>query len=170
MDGEEALITPLLLPGGSVDCFPLSREHQMPSATKFPGRADRNALWRKTLAAIQSQDDRTSALHGLVHDKVAQVLGYPPDNALQNRPFVDLGMDSFTAIQLRNRISLLSGLKGLPPTLAFDASTLAAMVKGLLVRFEEITDDGGMEGTSPIKASGHVVGAGNSDWTNSARL
>lgn len=159
MDGDEAVVVPLLLRGGPVESYPLLSQQQTPSLAKSPGTMGRHLLWREHLAAIQSQADRTAALRGLVHDEVAQVLGYQQGETLPDRPFADLGMDSFTAIQLRNRIGVLSGLKGLPATLAFDANTLTALVDNLLARFGEFSGDDGPESMPPSHTSIHSVGA-----------
>lgn len=149
MNGEEAVVIPLLLRGGSVESLPLSREHETASLTKAPHETRRQLSWRGQLAAIQSREHRTATLRGLVQTEVAEVLGYQPGDTLPDRPFADLGIDSFTAVQLRNRIGVLSGLKGLPATLAFDTHTVTALVENLLDRYEEATGNREM-GRTPL--------------------
>jgi NAD(P)-dependent dehydrogenase (short-subunit alcohol dehydrogenase family)/acyl carrier protein len=73
---------------------------------------------------------RTTVL-GLVRSAVAGILGYddPGDLAL-DRAFTDLGLDSVTAVELRNRLSAAVGRK-LPATLAFDHANPEALAEFL---------------------------------------
>ncbi|WP_394619326.1 beta-ketoacyl synthase N-terminal-like domain-containing protein [Lentzea sp. JNUCC 0626] len=63
-----------------------------------------------------------------VRATVASVLGYADASALpSDREFGDLGFDSLTALQVRNRINAATGLK-LAATLVFDQPTLPDLV------------------------------------------
>lgn len=147
LNKEEALLIPLLLRGSSVDHLPLLATKQGPSLTLSPNKSNGHSLWKELLAVTKSPKDRAIALHDLIQNEVALVLGYRPQDTLPNRPFTELGMDSFTAVQLRNRISVLSGLKGLPATIAFDTKSLPALVGDLLARLDE---DAGNKGTAQV--------------------
>ncbi|BCB84347.1 hypothetical protein Psuf_016600 [Phytohabitans suffuscus] len=89
----------------------------------------RDALARK-LAGL-GEDERQKALTELVRTEVATVLGFgSPDGVAADREFRQLGFDSLTAVELRNRLSDASGLT-LPATLTFDYPTPVAVAKHL---------------------------------------
>ncbi len=63
--------------------------------------------------------------------RVATVLGSPcPDEVDPDKTFQDLGFDSLTAIELRNRLKTATGL-ALSPTLIFDYPTPTAVARHL---------------------------------------
>ncbi|WTY78000.1 SDR family NAD(P)-dependent oxidoreductase [Streptomyces phaeochromogenes] len=89
------------------------------------------------LAALP-EADREAALVELVNEQVAQVLNYDdPAEIGQDRAFKDLGMDSMTAIDLRNRIGATVGVL-LPATVVFDHASPAALARHLR---KELFDD-----------------------------
>ncbi|MFG3702741.1 type I polyketide synthase [Micromonospora sp. NPDC047620] len=67
-----------------------------------------------------SPAERTEALLELVRQCAATALGYgSPDDVPATRPFRDLGLDSLTAVDMRNLLATATDLR-LPTTLAFD--------------------------------------------------
>ncbi|MGV9360764.1 beta-ketoacyl synthase N-terminal-like domain-containing protein [Amycolatopsis sp. NPDC003731] len=71
-------------------------------------------------------------LRDLVRAEVAAVLGHPDAAVIaDDRPFPELGFDSLTVIELRTRLTELSGLD-LPATVVFDRPTVAELARYLL--------------------------------------
>lgn len=81
----------------------------------------------------------------LVQTAVAEVLGYDSVHDVDpSRAFTELGFDSLTVVDLRNRLDAATGLR-LPATLAFDHSTVTALA-------EHLGDQLVPDGTSPENA------------------
>ena len=106
-----------------------ARRHTLPAILSGLTRARPQAATAAgpdTLAARlagQTPEQQLRTLTTLVATATATVLAHPDPAALDtDRPFKDLGIDSLTALELRNTLTAQTGLT-LPATLVFDHPT-----------------------------------------------
>ncbi|RST05625.1 SDR family NAD(P)-dependent oxidoreductase [Streptomyces sp. WAC07149] len=108
-----------------------------PTAGAAP-RTGGSALGQRLAGLPEAQQTRT--LHDLVVTEVTAVLGHRAPGAPEpTQVFKDLGFDSLSAVELRNRLSAVTGLR-LPATLIFDQPTPASLVAYLKTRLVDTGD------------------------------
>ncbi|MCC9312087.1 SDR family NAD(P)-dependent oxidoreductase [Kitasatospora sp. RB6PN24] len=113
------------------------------------GGSDASASWKQRLAGL-SRIEQNRMLVNLVQTQAAAVLDYASPEAVEaTRAFSDLGFDSLTSVELRNRLSAATGLQ-LPATLMFDAPTPTAAAEFLLAQLAGLPD--GAQ-TAPVVAA-----------------
>ncbi|MGV9848187.1 SDR family NAD(P)-dependent oxidoreductase, partial [Streptomyces sp. NPDC003442] len=115
------------------------------------GGAGESELWRR-LAPL-SADEQDEVLLNLVCTHVAEVLGYAGADSIEvGRAFKELGFDSLTAVELRNRLNTATGLR-LPATLVFDYPTPVVIARHLRSELVEAYQ-GATLSVSPSGAAG----------------
>ena len=93
-----------------------------------------------------SEHEQRNTLLQLVRSHIATVLGHTGSADIDpNRAFQDLGFDSLTAVELRNRLNAATGLT-LSPTLVFDYPTPTALADHL---HDELTGAAAPTRTAP---------------------
>ncbi|MFE7564973.1 SDR family NAD(P)-dependent oxidoreductase, partial [Kitasatospora sp. NPDC057500] len=111
------------------------------------------------LAALSSAERRRVVL-ALVRAEVAGVLGHTSADEIEpSRAFKELGFDSLTAVELRNRLQAVTGLV-LPATLVFDypdAERLAAFVLGRFAQGTFVSDATVAEAVAPVAEDPIVI-------------
>ncbi|WP_366526315.1 SDR family NAD(P)-dependent oxidoreductase [Mycobacterium sp.] len=143
-------------------------------------RRPRRAVLAQDAAAAQSTlaqrlhglpaDQQHQLLLDLVRSHIAAVLGRPdPGEIDTTRAFQDLGFDSLSAIELRNRLKTATGLP-LSPTLIFDYPTPATLAEHLRSRIGSAA--GG--GETRLTQIGTIINdlrtlAATSDWSPAQR-
>ncbi|GAA0905676.1 MULTISPECIES: type I polyketide synthase [Streptomyces violaceusniger group] len=119
---------------------------QLTEGSAAPGRGELH----DRLAALPAEK-REGALRDLVRAQAADVLAHDSADAVaSDRAFRDLGFDSLTAVELRNRIGAATGLR-LPVSLVFDYPTptvLARFLNGQMFG----TEEGGSAETAPTRS------------------
>ncbi|GAA4184117.1 hypothetical protein GCM10022252_12500 [Streptosporangium oxazolinicum] len=108
-------------------------------AADAPARPETGAEPLGTRLARLSPAERETAVLELIRRQVATVLGHASVSAVgDGRTFEQLGFDSLTAVELRNRLTGQTGLR-LPATLVFDYPSVTALTGHLLA--ELVPDD-----------------------------
>ncbi|MEU7488464.1 SDR family NAD(P)-dependent oxidoreductase [Streptomyces sp. NPDC042319] len=113
--------------------------------------------FRSRLAGMD-EAGRRSELLSLAQGQLAQVLGFSDAASVDpDRSFREIGLDSLTAVELRNRLGVATGLR-LPPALVFDHPSLQALAGHLAeLLAAEGREDAGEAALSGIDALDRAV-------------
>ncbi|MGV9387455.1 type I polyketide synthase, partial [Nonomuraea sp. NPDC003707] len=133
----------------------LARTPTRRTARTEPVSGSGSALERRLTGLPAAEQEHV--LVSLVCAEAAAVLGHASGEAIQaGRPFKDLGFDSLTSVELRNRLSRAAGMK-LPATLVFDHPTPTALAAHLLQR---VTGNSTAAVAEPVRAASASAGIG----------
>ncbi|GAA4016770.1 type I polyketide synthase [Allokutzneria multivorans] len=119
-----------------------------------PATEDRPILWQK-LAEVLGEDEQRRISLDMVRALVASVLGYTDLAAVDPElPFKDLGFDSLTAVELRDRLATATGLD-LPSSLLFNYPTPKRLAEHTLDEFlgragEDVVETSATDHSEPI--------------------
>ncbi|MFE7522298.1 type I polyketide synthase [Streptomyces halstedii] len=101
------------------------------ATTGAKGTPTAAAALRNRLDAAADAEEHELVLRELVLAQAAEVLGHTDSGALSATvPFLSVGFDSLTAVELRNRLAAVTGLR-LRPSAVFDSGTPAALAARL---------------------------------------
>uniref|UniRef100_UPI0035A315CC type I polyketide synthase n=1 Tax=Streptomyces rapamycinicus TaxID=1226757 RepID=UPI0035A315CC len=100
--------------------------------------ADMDDLVSRLVRATTGQQEKI--LLDLVQQEAAAVLGHASADLIEpSQPFKEIGFDSLTAVELRNRLSRRAGVR-LPATLIFDHPAPASLARYLLAELGQEVD------------------------------
>ncbi len=149
---DEALVAPVRLDNAvlraqaRVGNLPLLLRALIGTPSRAVADAAQGSLARRWAGIPEREHQRV--LLDVVRAEIAGVLSYPSPAAIEVlRTFKDLGIDSLTAVELRNRLCAVTGLS-LPATLVFDSPTPTVLVDYLL---GELDSTG--EAPTPVSAA-----------------
>ncbi|MFJ2419025.1 type I polyketide synthase [Streptomyces brevispora] len=112
------------------------------------GDRDAGTAFRAELAGMDVSE-RRAALARLVAQEIAVLTGrsepVPADLA-----FLDLGFDSVTAVELRNRLSVATALR-IPATVVFDCPTPVALTAYLCAEISGVRPDRNTDADEPVR-------------------
>ncbi|WP_225102836.1 type I polyketide synthase, partial [Streptomyces sp. CoH27] len=136
---EAGLLPPMLRPA-------VRRPARQQAGNTAPGESS----WLQRLAALGA-DERREAARELVLSTVAAVLGHGDPTAVDAQlSFRELGFDSLTGVELRNRLNSLAGTR-LAATVVFDHPTPDALGELLLELVPGATPSGAGEETTTTR-------------------
>ncbi len=108
----------------------IQEERRAPSPENKSPRGDGNLALRELLTTTQAGPAQRQAIEAHLLNQLVHVLGLASARLDRTRSFKDLGLDSLTALELRNRMESSTGLK-LPATAFWNYPTVAALAAEL---------------------------------------
>ncbi|MER5772681.1 KR domain-containing protein, partial [Streptomyces sp. NPDC001985] len=131
----------------------IARRTATPAATSPDGAA---SPWAERLSR-RPEDERLALVTEELRALTASVLGHPDSTGVAPaRAFSEIGMDSLAGVELRNRVSALTGLR-LPPTAVFDHPSPAALARHVLERMSGVVAGRGAPPAAAVVTGDPVV-------------
>ncbi|MER6448188.1 type I polyketide synthase [Streptomyces venezuelae] len=157
--GEQPLLVPVKLDlaalrtqAGTGMIPPLLTGLVRAPARRARSGAAAGGAFARQIAAL-AEGERAGAVLDLVRGQVAAVLGFAGAEAVDPaRSFSEVGFDSLTAVELRNRLGAATGVR-LPATLVFDYPNPAVLAEYLLA--ELLDSRAASESNAPVAAVAH---------------
>ncbi|MEU6235318.1 amino acid adenylation domain-containing protein [Kitasatospora sp. NPDC047058] len=101
------------------------------------GRSRGSGTDLRKLLGEAAPEEHASVVLSVVREEVAKTLGFAsPEKVDADLPLQDIGIDSLTAVLMRNQLADLTGL-ALPAKIAFDHPNLKALAQFLLEKLQE---------------------------------
>ncbi|GAA3368398.1 hypothetical protein GCM10020367_06570 [Streptomyces sannanensis] len=115
----------------------------------------------RKLLSEAAPEEHAAVVLGVVREEVAKTLGFAsPEDVDVNVPLQDIGIDSLTAVLMRNQLADLTGL-ALPAKIAFDHPNLMSLGEFLLEKLREA----GLDAAAEPAVATAATGAGATDHT-----
>ncbi|UGT60385.1 SDR family NAD(P)-dependent oxidoreductase [Nocardia asteroides] len=106
-------------------------------ATNTPRATTNNGTGLRERLTPLSRSERHTTILETIANQVAIVLGHSnTDTITADHNFRDLGFDSLTAVEVRNRLNTTTGLR-LPATLVFDHPTMTDLADHILTELDQ---------------------------------
>jgi len=105
-----------------LEAFRQTHSPAVSGAERPMGETQQQVAFRQQLAATSPEQQR-ALLEAHVCTQISQILGFAPEALDRQTGFFDLGLDSLTAMELKNSLQASLGCS-LPSTLAFDYPTV----------------------------------------------
>ncbi|MBL1082491.1 SDR family NAD(P)-dependent oxidoreductase [Streptomyces actinomycinicus] len=138
-----------LAPREAARVAPLLRSLVRAPRPTGPAAPAASSALRRELSGL-TPEERSERLLRLVQDEAQAVLGIEEFDA--GLPFKDLGFDSLTAVEFRNRLNEATGLR-LTATLVFDHPSPAALTGHLAAELAPRTTDGPRDEEGTVRAA-----------------
>jgi acyl carrier protein len=117
------------LPLSRVELPPVPVQHR--ASQRIATDVSETGSISKYLAEADTEK-QSRIIERLVHENTAAVLGHEDSRGIDpGRAFKEIGVDSMTAVELRNRLRRATGLP-LAPTVAFDYPTVTSLAEHML--------------------------------------